>query len=75
MDVVDLASLEVVDRLALPDVPAAADAVGRPWVRLAPLVDTLAGLGMALITVNWWVEDTSTRNPAAGHGSLVGDLR
>jgi hypothetical protein len=66
VDVADLASLQVVDRLALPDLPAPASAVRRTVVRLAPLVDSLAGVDTALITVNWWVDDVLNANPPQG---------
>ena len=66
VDVVDLASLQVVDRVTLPmlDLPAAAD--GRTWVRLAPWVDLVDGVDVALVTENWFVEDGTTANPLQG---------
>jgi hypothetical protein len=66
VDVVDLASLEVVDRLALPDVARPAEAASRAWVRLAPTVDMAAGVDLALISENWFVDDPTTATPPSG---------
>lgn len=68
VDVVDLVTLDIVDRLDLPDVDRSAVADGRAWARLAPRVATAPGTVAALITGDWFVEDvTGTAPSGADH--------
>lgn len=66
VDVVDLASLVVVDALALPDVDRSAEAQGRSWVRIAPKVAVAPAGGVTLISGDWYVEDPATATPPWG---------
>jgi hypothetical protein len=75
VDVVDLATLEVVDRQALPD-PVLPDAAkGRTWVLLAPFVDMAASSGPVLVTENWFVDDAAAANPPQGTFHLSATFR
>lgn len=68
VDVVDLETLSVVDRLDLPDVDRSAVAEGRSWTRLAPRVSTAPGTDAALVSGDWFVEDvTGTAPSGADH--------
>ena len=65
VEVVDLATLQVVDSLALPDATPTLTG-GQTWVRFAPLVHTAVGVDLAIITSNWWVEDPASADPPQG---------
>ena len=70
VDVVDLASLQVVDLAGPAGRHAGRSRPARAWVRLAPLVDTASGRGPGAHHVELVGRGPCVIRPAAGHGPL-----
>ena len=65
VDVVDLASLTVVDTIGLPERPRANGSIPQ-LVQSAPSVSQLFDGERVLISADWYMEDPSTSTPASG---------
>jgi hypothetical protein len=65
-DVVDLTTLQIVDKITVPDVDHATEAGPRSWVQLAPKVSMRLDGDVFLISSDWYVDDSTTSAPPYG---------
>lgn len=63
IDQVDLATLRIVDTIAIPDADHSAEAAVRTWVQLAPSMSERADGNVRLISSDWYVDDPTSTPP------------